>query len=114
MTTQQDHSANSGSGSGLILGILLGLGVGFIVALLTAPSSGKESQRVARRYISDLSDRLGAGMKDPDTSYHHFFNKTRVGLEGRLEKFKASKKARRLARAKRREFDDMDVSVYEV
>lgn len=104
MSYSSDSSRSSG---GFIWGLLFGLGIGFLAALLCTPRSGKENQERLKLLLSDAKSDWSENMSASKGQYQSFMKRTKVDLEDKLDQFMDWKQARKIAKAKRRESNEV-------
>jgi gas vesicle protein len=96
--------ANRSHGIGeFITGILLGSLAGGILALLFAPKQGPETREVVKDWVSTLPEKLSHEVKDDDSTTRSWLEKTKLGLNSKVNKMSQNRQASRLAAAKQRE-----------
>jgi len=90
----------------LPVGILLGLLGGAIVGILFARKSGTELQTDIQQFVNHLPDELNYGLSKSKVKYKELVGKTKDGIADQLEQRKQTKRAQKMAQAKRREITE--------
>ena len=92
------------------VGLLMGVIGGVIAAVLYAPKSGEESRKDLEKVVTDLAEKYTPEINEAKKQALTSIDVMRYKLEQQYNKLNESIKAKQIAKAKEKEFNEYEVN----
>lgn len=105
MTTELRHDGNQAEDEllSLVLGLFVGAVCGGIAGLLLAPKKGEAIREDIQEFLANLPERVEEDFKSPSGKTRTLIDRTRYGLENKIDRVSKNIQAGKMAEAKKRE-----------